>query len=77
MRGRIDAVVPFVVLDLDEAARTWTWIAGRWPVRVELHHTVEATRGGGTRTTLTLRGAPWLVVPYLPLAQLALRRLVR
>ncbi len=75
LRGRVDGVLPFVVLDVDEAARRWSWVAGHRPLRVHLEHAVVAAERG-TRTTLTLVGPPWLVLPYLPLAQLALHRLV-
>jgi hypothetical protein len=75
LRGRVDGVVPFVVLDVDEAGRRWSWVAGRRPLRVHLEHTV-APAASGARTTLTLVGPPWLVLPYVPLAQLALHRLV-
>lgn len=75
LRGRVDGVLPFEVLAVDEAARRWSWVAGRWPARVTLHHALHADPEG-SRTTLTLDGPSWLVLPYLPLAQLALRRLV-
>ena len=75
MRGRVDLVLPFVVLDVDEVGRRWSWVAGQWPLRVHLEHTVEPD-GPGTRTTLLVAGPAALVLPYLPLAQLALRRLV-
>ena len=29
MRGTVDWVLPFVVLDVDEPARRWSWVAGR------------------------------------------------
>jgi hypothetical protein len=76
LRGRVDGVLPFVVLDVDERGRRWSWVAGHRPLTMHLEHTVAATDGGGTLTTLTTVGPAWLVAPYLPLAQLAIHRLV-
>ena len=44
-------------------------------VRLVLHHTVAAA-GTGTRTGLTVAGFAPAVLGYLPLARVALRRLV-
>ena len=70
--------LPFTVTAVDEDARTWSWevgprVAGR---RLRLHHGVAAD-GAGSRTWLRV-DAPWpLTLPYLPVARLALHRLVR
>lgn len=83
-RGRVHAgllphptlPVPFVVEVVDDAARTWAWRVRLGPVRLHLEHGVEADPGGAS-TWLRLRGPAPVVAAYAPLAQLALRRLVR
>jgi hypothetical protein len=76
--GPLGIRVPFEVLRVDEAARTWSWRVRLGPAAVELHHAVRR-EGGQTLTTLDLSG-PLPTVPlllgYAPLAQLALRHLV-
>ncbi|WP_433304056.1 SRPBCC family protein [Actinoplanes sp. CA-030573] len=70
--------VGFRVLEIDATGpvRSWSWSASVAGVRLYLRHTVEAVPGG-TRTGLMLRGFAPAVLLYLPLARLALRRLVR
>jgi hypothetical protein len=72
VRGPLRVPLPFEVLAVDEsdpARRLWRWRAGALGVHVELEP-------GGSRTVLVLSGPAPVVVPYLPLAWLALRRLV-
>lgn len=79
VRGPVPPALPFEVTAVDEAARTWSWTVHLGPVPLHLDHGLEPPGGGrtGCRATLALTG-PWpLVVGYLPLARLALRRLVR
>ena len=81
VRGPLGVPLPFEVLDVDEsdsARRTWRWRAGALGVHVELEHVVEPdpSRLGGSRTVLVVSGPAPVVVPYLPLARLALHRLV-
>jgi hypothetical protein len=79
VRGPLGVPVAFEVLAVDEsdpARRTWRWRAGAFGVHVELEHVVEPSPLGGSRTVLVLSGPAPVVVPYLPLAWLALRRLV-
>jgi len=81
VRGPLRLPLPFEVLDVDEsdpARRTWRWRAGALGVHVELEHVVEPdqSRPGGCRTVLVVSGPALVVVPYLPLARLALHRLV-
>ncbi|GAB6900574.1 SRPBCC family protein [Kineosporia succinea] len=73
--GPLGVWLGFWVEDVDETARTWTWVVRRGPVSVVLQHGVEAA-GSGTRTWLALRGPAPLVLPYAPAARIALRRLV-
>lgn len=68
--------VRFVVTAVDEVARTWAWDVRAGPVRLHLRHGV-AAGADGSRTWLTVRG-PWPVpAAYLPVARIALHRLVR
>lgn len=80
--------VPFTVESVDEAARRWVWSVR--PTRagvalpgllqhlgtMRLEHEV-APSGRGTLTTLIVTGAPPVVLAYAPVAEWALRRLVR
>ena len=56
--------------------RSWSWSVTAAGVHLHLVHTVEAA-ATGTRTGLTVRGPAPVVLLYLPVALLALRRLVR
>lgn len=70
--------IPFTVLAVDEAARTWAWQVrpGPLPVpRLHLEHGVDAT-GTGSSTWLVVRGSAPVVAAYAPLAWVALTRLV-
>lgn len=75
--------VPFEVLAVDEAARTWTWRVRLGPVTLHLEHGVEslAPEGAdpqhwGSRTWLRTSGPAAVVLPYTPIAFLALHFLV-
>jgi hypothetical protein len=61
----------FEVTEVDEAAGTWSWEVAAGPARMRLAHTI-----GNGSTTLTVEGPAVVVLPYLPLARLALHRLV-
>ena len=78
--GRVVAVggfsVGFVVDDVDEDAQRWTWTVRRFHVAVRLEHAVRSHHRG-CATSLTMDGAAPLLLGYAPIAQLALRRLVR
>jgi uncharacterized protein YndB with AHSA1/START domain len=81
VHGPCGAAVTFRVTDVDEPARTWAWDVymgpGRLvPLRLHLRHGVEE-HPRGCATWLTIRGPAPAVVAYLPVARLALRRLVR
>ena len=76
VRGPLGVAVTFVVTDVDEQARTWAWDVRCGPVRLHLRQGVEADPRGAA-TWLVLRGPAPVVVAYLPVARVALRRLVR
>lgn len=68
--------VPFTITSCRPEERTWSWRVRLGPVTVDLDHAVEPA-GSGTRTTLALSGPALVLAAYAPLAQAALRRLVR
>ena len=76
-RGVVRAVlgvqVPFTVLAV--ASPDWSWRVGVGPLRVRLDHTLEAVEHG-CRARVVIHAPRVLVAPYLPLARLALTRLV-
>lgn len=69
--------VRFVVLDVDEASRTWRWRASLGPLTLTLGHEVVTRTAGGTIAVLELIGAAPVVLAYLAPARLALRSLVQ
>lgn len=71
VHGPLGLRLPFTVISVAPADRTWRWIVRLGPIRLRLAHRV--TDGG---TELFLDGPAVLVLAYLPLAQLALNRLV-
>lgn len=68
--------VPFEVLAVDAEQHRWTWRVGVRPAIVVMHHGVDPVEEGSSAwVDIPL---PWpLVVPYLPVARVALARLVR
>ena len=77
VRGPLGVRLPFVVETVDEAARRWSWTVSAGPVRLHLLHWVTEGPDGGSTTGLRVSGPAPLVVGYVPLAQLAIGRLVR
>ena len=77
VHGPLGVRVPFEVLAVDEVRREWTWRVRAALVTLELVHAVRARQGGGADTTLEVTGPAAVVLAYAPVAQLALRRLVR
>ncbi len=78
VHGPCGIAVPFLVLDVDHDARSWTWQVTVGPATLTLEHDVTARAAEpGTETRLTITGLAPLVLGYVPLARLALGRLVR
>jgi hypothetical protein len=75
LRGTVHAAgvvrIPFEVLAVDEAARTWSWRVKVGPAHLLLHHGVEPD-GDGARTWLVTEGPALVVAPYTPVAFVAL-----
>jgi len=80
VHGPCGVGVDFEILTVDEQNCCWSWRVEAAGVLLTLDHGV-AARGSapaaGTRTTLTVDGPAPIVVGYLPLARLAMGRLVR
>lgn len=68
--------VPFEVLAVDEQARTWSWRVRVGPVTLTLDHGIEDLGGRGTRTWLRTTGPALVVLPYSPVAFVALHALL-
>ena len=74
--GPFGVAVPFEVLSVDAAARQWVWRASLLGSTVEMTHLLR-TDGDHTVATLIAEGPAIVVLPYLPLATVALGRLTR
>lgn len=70
--GPIGMPVRFTILSVDVKARAWRWQVALGPIRLVLDHAVAEDE-----TELVIDGPAPIVLGYLPLAQLALQRLVR
>lgn len=85
LRGTVRAAgvvgLPFEVTAVDEAARTWSWRVSAGPVTLHLDHGVEEARTDDgprvrSRTWLRTTGPAVVVLPYAPLAFIALHSLL-
>ena len=78
LRGPLGTRIDFEVTSVDEAGWTWSWTAWlhRRALGLQLAHGV-SSRPQGSRTWLTVVGSPAFVVPFVPVAKLALMQLVR
>jgi hypothetical protein len=76
VHGWFGVTADFEVLSVDEVRRTWSWRARSGPVMLTLHHAVLPVVEG-SQATLEINGPAFAVLLYAPLAQVALRRLVR
>jgi hypothetical protein len=80
VHGLLGVTADFEVLSVDEPLRTWSWRARSGPVELLLHHAVlphVLPDGSGSQATLEITGPAPAVLAYAPLAEVALRRLVR
>jgi hypothetical protein len=85
LRGQVHAAgvvrLPFEVTAVDETARTWSWRVSAGPVTLHLDHGVEPPRPDDgphvrSRTWLRTTGPAVVVLPYAPLALVALHSLL-
>lgn len=74
--GPLVARVPFEVLEVDPDERRWAWRVGMRPAALVMEHGVDR-RPEGSCAWVDIRAPRLLVLPYAPVALLALRRLVR
>ena len=72
----IGTSVPFVVDEVSDVERRWSWQVVVGPTRLRLEHWISPGPDGGSTAGLRISGFPPLVVGYAPLALLALKRLV-
>jgi hypothetical protein len=77
VRGPFGVSVPFVVDEVDEAARRWRWTVHVGPARMNLLHWVAPGPDRGTTTGLRVSGPLPLAAGYAPAALVALHSLVR
>ena len=75
VHGPLLVRVPFRIVSVDAPAHRWTWRVGIGPLSVVLVHGVDQA-GPGTCAWADVRAPTLTVLPYYPLARLALRRLV-
>ena len=75
VRGPLLLRVPFRILEVDPIGRRWVWRVGVGPIGVRMEHGVD-TLPNGCRAWLRVHAPTLLVLPYQPLARLALRRVV-
>ena len=76
VHGPLGVRVRFVVIDVDETRRTWSWRARLGPVELTLRHAVNS-RPPGCSTELEIEGPAPAVFAYAGPARWALSRLVR
>jgi hypothetical protein len=76
VRGPLGVPLPFLVDEVDEATRQWSWSVFAGPVRLQLTHWVSPGPDDGATTGLRVRGAAPLVAGYAPLGLVALNSLV-
>lgn len=69
--------VAFVVEEVSEARRRWTWRVRAGPMRMRLHHAVAVLPDGRTGTELRMEGPLPVLALYAGPARLALHLLVR
>jgi hypothetical protein len=90
VHGPLGLRVDFVVTEVDEPGRAWAWRVRIGPLRLQLRHGVEENGveengveengvepdPAGSATWLSVDGPAPIVAGYLPVARLALHRLV-
>jgi hypothetical protein len=74
--GPLGVRAGFVVTEVDEERRRWSWTVRAAGVSIGLEHGVDAGEDGGSATWLVLRGPTPIVLGYAPVAWIALHRLV-
>ncbi len=75
VHGPLLVRVPFRIRSVDHRARRWSWRAGFGLLGVDMDHGVDEAQDG-SRAWVRIHAHRYLVLPYVPVARLALRRLV-
>jgi hypothetical protein len=76
VRGPVLTRVPFRIRSIDHRARRWSWWVGFGPLGVCMDHGVDETPDGSS-AWVRIHAHRLLVMPYVPVAKLALSRLVK
>jgi len=75
VHGPLLVRVPFTILDVDATARRWSWRVGVGPISLRMEHGVDESPSGSV-AWVEIHAPTLLVLPYQPIARLALRRAV-
>jgi hypothetical protein len=75
VHGPLGLRVRFTIVEVDEQRRTWGWRVRVGPLTLRLWHGV-ALHPAGSETWLRARAPAVVVAAYLPVARIALHRLV-
>ena len=67
--------VPYRILEVDPVGQRWEWRVGVGPLGLRMEHGVDEL-ATGSRAWVRIHAPTVLVLPYRPLARLALRRVV-
>ncbi|MGZ5405144.1 MAG: SRPBCC family protein [Nocardioides sp.] len=67
--------VPFRILHVDPDTRRWSWQVGIGPLGLRMEHGVDEVPDG-SRAWVRIHAPTVLVLPYVPVARFALRRVV-
>ena len=76
VHGPCGVAVAFEILDVDHERHQWSWRVTVAGIALTLQHGVAAEKSG-SRTDLTVDGPAPVVLGYIPIARIALGRLVR
>lgn len=76
VHGPVLTRIPFTVRSVDHRGRRWSWWVGFGPLGVGMEHGVDHA-GSGSRAWVRIHVHRYLVLPYVPVARFALKRLVR
>jgi hypothetical protein len=79
VHGPCGVAVTFEILAIDTETRWWSWRVSVAGITLDMLHSVfpVVEVGSATRTTLEITGPAPIVLGYLPIARIALGRLVR
>ncbi len=76
VHGPVFTFAPFRIRYVDHRAHVWSWWVGLGIFGVGMDHGVDET-DTGSRAWVRIHAHRYLVAPYVPVARLALKRLVR